>query len=74
MAHLSHELSVDEAPVQHAPESPLSSQAEEQHQALLAQRDARIAELEQQLVEERRLTQEQSATGASGAERTTGTQ
>ena len=58
MAHLSHELSVDEAPVQHAPESPLSSQAEEQHQALLAQRDARIAELERQLVEERRLTQE----------------
>ncbi|MBA5873141.1 MAG: response regulator [Nitrospira sp. CR1.2] len=50
---LSHELSVDETSIHHDGARDVSAQAEERSQALLAQRDARIAELETQLAEER---------------------
>ncbi|MBS0172153.1 MAG: response regulator [Nitrospira sp.] len=56
---LSHELSVDDPPVGHAAEPSVSIHHDEQHQAVLAQRDARIAELEAQLGEERRVHAEQ---------------
>lgn len=50
---MSHGLSVDETPILQDAEPAVSTQAGEQTQALLAQRDARIAELETQLREER---------------------
>ncbi|CAE6767698.1 response regulator [Nitrospira defluvii] len=56
---LSHHLSVDETPIHQSAEPVVSTQADERYHALLAQRDARIAELEGQLVAERQANLEQ---------------
>lgn len=56
---LSHELSVDETPIHRDADPAVSAQAEERTLALLAERDARIAELETQLREERQSSLEQ---------------
>lgn len=56
---VSPELSVNEPPVSHVSEASVSTDVDERQEALLAQREARIAALEGQLTEERRLNEEQ---------------
>lgn len=56
---LSHELSVDEPSIHDDADPAVSAKADERTQVLLAQRDARIAELETQLGEERQSRLEQ---------------
>lgn len=55
----SPELSVEEVPTHQTPEPAVSTHAEERYQALLAQRDTRITELEEQLQDHRRVSLEQ---------------
>ena len=56
---LSQELSGDETSIHQGSEPAVSTQADEQYQVLLAQRDAKVAELENQLREERQTSLEQ---------------
>lgn len=56
---MSHEIAAEVLPHDQAPEASAAQQAGDRYQALLAQRDARITELEEQLGGERRQSQEQ---------------